>query len=352
MKKLMAALMAAITVLCLVACGQGDESGTKEHGFKNDTSTTITNPTSADNTATTTHNHSDHTTTVVGGSSNEDGTSADIESTTEGLQGGSQTTTTQTIITTTKKGETTTTNKTTTTTTTTKKTTTTTKKTTTTTTKKTTSSTKKVTTTINSNTVKNHTFVAASYTKVDMNLHKAVGKCAVCGASVTQTETHNWGAWKYDSYPTATKEGVKYRNCTGCGEEQVTAVPATSSNTANFPKQMMDLVNAERAKYGLPAYQYYTAAQSGANTRAKELMEYFSHNRPDGSKWWTVASFDKSVCQAGAENIARGYGSPEDVIAAVMGSPDHRKNILSTQYTHIVVGYYEDAWVQIFTKPW
>lgn len=345
MKKLMAALMAAMTLLCLVACGEGDVSVTGEHGLKTDSSTTFTNPTSAgDNTTATTHNHSSYTTTAVGGSFDEGGTSSDTEPTTEGSQ--TTATTSQSITTTTKKGETTTTTKKTTTTTK-KSTTTTTKKTTTTTTKKTTTTTKKATTT-----TKKHNFTNTSYTKVDYNSHKAVSKCSICGEKQTKTENHSWGSWKYDSYPTATTEGVKYRYCTACGEEQITVVPATSANSASFPQEMMDLVNAERAKYGLPALKYYTAGQSGANTRAKELMQYFSHTRPDGSKWWTISSFDKSVCQAGAENIARGYGNPADVVAAFMGSESHRNNILSAQYTHIVVGYYEGAWVQIFVKPW
>ena len=224
----------------------------------------------------------------------------------------------------------------------------TTKPTTTTTTKKT--STKKVTTTVQSNTVKNHTFSNASYTKVDMNTHKATGKCSVCGVSATQAEAHKWGSWVYDTYPTSTEEGIKYRTCTGCKEEQVTLVPKTSANTSNFAKEAFDLINAERAKKGLPAYSYYTAGQNAANTRAKELMTYFSHTRPDGSKWYTVVGLGDS-CKMGAENIARGCASPEDIVAAFMGASDNRANILSTKYTHVVIGYYEDAWVQIFLKP-
>ncbi|MBR5773503.1 MAG: hypothetical protein IKY44_01500 [Clostridia bacterium] len=363
MKKLMAFLLVAATLLCLFACDEGGQSQTTTHHTG---STTISGSEGqqGNSGSTTTHNHSDHLTTDIGGSGGEGTTSADGELTTEGDEGGydeeesgdtSSTSSTtvqgvqattgggQVITTTTKKGETT--KKTTTTTTTTKKGTTS-------TTKKTTTTRRTVSTGIDSSTVRKHTYATATYTRVDENLHKAVGKCTVCGISGSQTEPHTWGSWAYDTYPTATKQGVKYRTCSGCKEEQVTYVPPTSVNTANFPQQMFELINAERTKRGLTPFTYYTSAQNGANVRAQELMVYFSHNRPDGTKWWTAAGFDKSVCQAGAENIARGYGSPEDVMAAFMASSSHTANILSTKYTHVVIGYYEGAWVQIFTKPW
>lgn len=362
MKRLMALLLVTVIAVCLVACDKGDSLRKTEGG---DQSTTVNSQLSTDNITTTTHIHPEHTTTNgVGGSSHEGDVSGETELTTNGGESegsssgadittttvqGESTTSNPTITTTTKKGETTTSNR----VTTTKiggvgsTTTTTTKKTTTTTTKKTTTTTTKKTTT----TAKKHTFSSATYSVVDINTHKVTGKCSTCGATTSQTEAHSWSAWKYDSYPTATKQGVKYRACTGCKYEQVTYVPATSVNVSNLPQEMFALVNAERAKQGLPAFSYYSAGQSGANVRAKELLEYFSHNRPNGTKWWTAPGFDSNVCQAGAENIAIGYGSPKDVMAAFMASADHKKNILSTTYTHIVIAYYDGAWVQIFVKP-
>lgn len=352
MKRLISVLIVALVLCALAACTEDNSSQTTTHNASGNHGSNSTTLPYDDTNSTTSHIHSVNTTTVgVDGTHDgdeiDDPTNPDDDpdnpqgdsDTQTTTVGGTHTTTGNVITTTTKKGETTTSNKLTTTTTTKKTTTTTTKKTTTTTTKKTT-------------TTKNHSFAKATYKRVDIDKHTATEKCSICGFTVTQTEWHTWGAWKYDVQPTATKDGVKYRVCTGCGEEQVTVAPATSINTSNYAQEVFELVNAERAKYKLPAYKYYTAGQSGANTRAKELMTCFSHNRPDGSKWWTVSSFDKSICQAGAENIARGYGSPEDVVKAFMASPDHRSKILSTEYTHIVIGYYEGAWVQIFVKPW
>ncbi len=356
MKKLTIVFAIIILILTLVACGEvtSPQTTTFVSGSNND---------SPSSTTTTTHNHSsgdvigDSTTEDVGGETTlpsgetdnptdettDTTTSSDdtTSSTTRPDDSSSGTSTTKSENTTTSGKITTTTKKATTTTS------TTTRKTTTTTTKKTTTTTTKKTTT-----TKAHSFGAATYVKSDMDYHKVTKKCTTCGTTSTTSEFHNFGSWIYDTYPTSTSEGIKYRTCKGCGYEQVTYVPKTSDNVANFEEEMFDLINAERKKNGLPAYTYYTSGQSGANTRAKEIMTLFSHNRPDGSKWWTAPGFEKAVCQAGAENIARGYGSPEDVMAAFMNSADHKKNILSTQYTHIVIAYYEGAWVQIFVKPW
>ncbi len=335
MKRLVYVLAIALVIFMLVACDDSTSSQTTT--FVSDSTSGSSRPN--ENTTTTTHTHSGNTTThIIDGDSHEHSTTQNPNGNEgEVTQGDSDSITTTSndhattgpsiIVTTTRKNESTSSGKGTTTTTTKPTTTTTTKKTTTTTTKKTTT------------TTKSHSYSKVSYTRVDINSHKVTSKCTVCGTTTTQTEWHTWGAWKYDSYPTSTTDGVKYRICTGCGEEQVTVAPATSLNTKNFEEEVFELVNKERAKNGLAPLTYYTAGQSGANTRAKELMTYFSHTRPDGTKWWTVSSFDRSVCQAGAENIARGYGGPEDVVAAFMASADHRKNILSTTYTHIVLGY-------------
>ena len=101
----------------------------------------------------------------------------------------------------------------------------------------------------------------------------------------------------------------------------------------------------------MPAYKYYTAGQNGADTRAKELLTNFSHTRPNGTKWWTAGDID-DMCQSGAENIIKVTGyTAADIVAAQMNSEGHRANIISTQYTHAVIGYYNGALVQIFIKP-
>lgn len=53
------------------------------------------------------------------------------------------------------------------------------------------------------------------------------------------------------------------------------------------------------------------------------------------------------------ENIAAGQRTPKDVVTAWMNSDGHRKNILSSSFTEIGVGYakggaYGHYWTQMF----
>jgi uncharacterized protein YkwD len=64
---------------------------------------------------------------------------------------------------------------------------------------------------------------------------------------------------------------------------------------------------------------------------------YFSHNSPKyGSPFDMMKSFGIKFVHAG-ENIA-GNQTVQAAHNALMNSPGHRQNILSTDYTHIGIG--------------
>ena len=97
-----------------------------------------------------------------------------------------------------------------------------------------------------------------------------------------------------------------------------------NSHTEDYRQEVLNLVNAERAKYGLTAL---------------EMGEY-------------------GVTDAAAgENAAWGSVSPEEVVNAWMNSEGHRANILNPEARKMSVGYYYNSnstwghqWIQIFTK--
>ena len=120
---------------------------------------------------------------------------------------------------------------------------------------------------------------------------------------------------------------------------------------------VLTLVNAERAKYGLAALQWNTACEAGAQVRAQEIMTRYEHVRPDGSSWVTVCS-NPSGGEAG-ENLAAGNTavSPETVVQTWMNSESHRANILSDKFTKMAVGFvfdpnsqYKTYWSQFFNE--
>ena len=123
-----------------------------------------------------------------------------------------------------------------------------------------------------------------------------------------------------------------------------------------WKREVLDLVNVERAKYGLSALAWGDTCANGAQIRAQESMTLYDHKRPDGSSW-------DSVCKptnggTAGENLAAGNTavSPATVVQTWMNSDSHRANILSDKFTKMAVGFVFDAgsqyktyWSQFFS---
>lgn len=107
-------------------------------------------------------------------------------------------------------------------------------------------------------------------------------------------------------------------------------------------------INAERAARGLNELNVDAELTRAARIRAEEIVQKFSHTRPDGSRWKTVSS------AALAENIARGQKTADKAVAAWMTSDGHRRNILREGYTKTGVACVRSGnvyyWVQLFGK--
>ena len=123
----------------------------------------------------------------------------------------------------------------------------------------------------------------------------------------------------------------------------------TGFNTA-YEAEVLRLVNAERKKQGLPALTSDTGAIKTAHIRAKEIVKSFSHTRPDGSSCFTAAKEAGVTYRTAGENIAYGYGSPEQVVKGWMNSEGHRRNILSSSFTKIGIGCYKSGGVLYWTQ--
>ena len=130
---------------------------------------------------------------------------------------------------------------------------------------------------------------------------------------------------------------------------------ASSGQTAQLESEVVRLVNQERAKQGLPALTALPILEATADVRSRELVQKFSHTRPDGSSCFTAfpawGDYPDSVSTV-AENIAEGYRTPESVMEGWMNSSGHRANILKESHRYIGVGCYESGgryyWVQVF----
>ena len=123
-------------------------------------------------------------------------------------------------------------------------------------------------------------------------------------------------------------------------------------NLSDLERQVIDLTNKERAKYGLAPLETNSDMQKAAKLRAQEAAVLYGHTRPNGNFFESVfidincllyrlspISGKSAACStAECENLAGGNYTPEGVVAAWMNSQGHKENILNPKITHIGVG--------------
>ena len=129
-------------------------------------------------------------------------------------------------------------------------------------------------------------------------------------------------------------------------------VTQESSSLSAYEKEVIRLVNVERAQNGLKPLETDEKLSQVARIKSQDMKDnhYFAHESPTyGSPFDMMSKFGISYRSAG-ENIAKGQKSPSEVVKAWMNSSGHRKNILSSSFTHIGVGHVENGnyWTQMF----
>ena len=110
--------------------------------------------------------------------------------------------------------------------------------------------------------------------------------------------------------------------------------------------QILELVNKERAKIGVPEVTMDKDLLYAAMTRAIETQIDFSHTRPNGESCFSISS------KVFGENIAAGNSTAEGTMRQWMNSPGHKANILDKDFSIMGVGCFTQGgiryWVQLF----
>jgi uncharacterized protein YkwD len=128
--------------------------------------------------------------------------------------------------------------------------------------------------------------------------------------------------------------------------------PAAVGALSGEAAKVVTLVNQARASQGSCAPlrvddRLNTSAQRHAADMAKR--RYFSHVTPE-SVTFAERILDAGYQRPGAENIARGQRSAQEVMNSWMTSQGHRENILNCELTTIGIGLDTNGfyWVQNF----
>ncbi|MDK7050148.1 CAP domain-containing protein [Aerococcus sanguinicola] len=114
---------------------------------------------------------------------------------------------------------------------------------------------------------------------------------------------------------------------------------STTSLSQAISKHFHDLVNQERTQQGLAPLAYQDSYQAAANNRTQEIIDCFSHTRPNGQAFHTANGFESAGSYVG-ENIQQTYASPGTSAEAIAqelfnnwkNSPGHYANMIDANY--------------------
>ena len=118
---------------------------------------------------------------------------------------------------------------------------------------------------------------------------------------------------------------------------------------------LLKLINDARKAKGIDPLSFDSRLLKGAKTRAAEVLQEYSHTRPDGNSWQTIFPELKMEPVCISENVAGGYKTAQEVFDGWHSSALHKKNMLNPDYKYIGLGKatgdgakYDIGWVAIF----
>lgn len=168
------------------------------------------------------------------------------------------------------------------------------------------------------------------------------------------TTVGSWMDTIIDYFPDLTEE-VQLRTSTEKIESPVLSLPERSeTNDLDFElleEMVIDLTNELRVSVDVEPLESNEMLTVGANIRAYETAELFSHTRPDGSDAFTVMQEDGILYpyRMIGENLAMGtYIGSEEYMAELLfdgwvESEGHYNNMIQPEYREIGVGVHYDG---------
>ncbi len=168
------------------------------------------------------------------------------------------------------------------------------------------------------------------------------------------------GAWVQNG-TVQTKAVTTYTKASTTSHASTTSFADSSSDSTSrsmeeLAYEMVELINQDRAKYGVPELEIDDTLMDFAAMRAAQLSEWFSHTRPDGTRYTSELADSYHYRGENITKKAQGYYySPSEAENSLMHSSGHKKNILNDNYTVVGVGVYESDgtyyYCQVFAIP-
>lgn len=118
-------------------------------------------------------------------------------------------------------------------------------------------------------------------------------------------------------------------------------------NVKDFEREVWRLTNVERAKFGLSPYAYDEGLADLARLHSRNMIVqgFFAHkdHLNDEVAQRKTKYYPELVISSIGENLGKFMNKqqifkPQELVDGWMGSPDHRKNMLDKDYTHLGIG--------------
>lgn len=116
-------------------------------------------------------------------------------------------------------------------------------------------------------------------------------------------------------------------------------------------ENIFNIVNQERYAAGLKIYKRNKKLDKVANDKLEDILKYgyWDHNNPivgtQFELWFQKEYYDYKVV---GENLERNFSTVQEVIAAWMNSPLHKKNILEPMFIETGIAVRGNLVVQVF----
>lgn len=114
-----------------------------------------------------------------------------------------------------------------------------------------------------------------------------------------------------------------------------------------FAAEVLTRTNEQRALNSVPPLlaEPHLDALATAHCRHMAVADFFEHDTPEGlDPGARLDALDGPFWTAWAENIAVGYGTPEEVVTGWMNSSGHRANILDPNLQYMGMGVWQDSY--------
>ncbi len=103
---------------------------------------------------------------------------------------------------------------------------------------------------------------------------------------------------------------------------------------------VLSLSNSQRTANGVAALTANSTLNAAAQAKAQHMLnnDYWAHNAPDGTTWFSFIVAQGYSYQTAGENLALTSspgGSASDVVTGWMNSPGHRANLLNSAFTEV-----------------